>query len=77
MFPHLLRDGRLTFAGKRGYSHSDSFLFLDSLPTCKDSTVRVLRENLLRAGSFSNCGKYFFQVPFSGRYRLALADRQK
>src|SRR3972149_10092370 len=43
MFPHLLWDGNLTLAGKRGYSHSDSFFLLDSLPTCKDSIVRVLR----------------------------------
>ena|SRR5450759_530028 len=76
MFPHLLWDGSLTFAGKRGYSHFDSFLLLDSLPTCKDSIVRVLRENPLRPRSFSNCGKDFLQVPFSGRYRLALADRR-
>jgi len=35
-----------------------------------------LRENPLRARSFSNCGKEFLQVPFSDRYRLALADRR-
>src|SRR5258706_2372116 len=46
MFAHLLWDGGLTLAGKRGYSHSDSFSLLNSLLSRRDSIWPVARKSI-------------------------------